>query len=347
MHSMYQTFLQLPLDLSALDFIRPSADDTPYFCTPKGADIIGWTGVDGIHFCFLPDFDDMVFSVSPMELEPDFVHPVAENFRDFLRLLLACGSTAAVEQAWMWNQAEFDDFLRDNPILPEQQAVMDALAAQLHLSAMPQPWQYLHKLQTDFDNANIKYIEDYDAELGADDAAGCGEPVCFAPEPQETADDANGSRDTEPHFRVAASGDTVMFVYPPTGAVHTLAVKLYEKETLSADDCQLEEWEYPSHFYIMCYAIEPPLPEDALDVADCASGDRMRKRQGAPADTAADKDKAQDSSAAAFGIIGGCGPTAVLSPDPTVTTWRTVCSAPHFEPVDSVEWRIRFHEMRA
>ena len=53
----------------------------------------------------------MVFSVSPMNTSPDYVHPVAENFTDFLRLILACGDVAAVEQAWMWNEAQFEAFL--------------------------------------------------------------------------------------------------------------------------------------------------------------------------------------------------------------------------------------------
>ena len=44
----------------------------------------------------------MVFAVSPMNSAPDFVHPLSKDFADFLRLLLACGDVAALEQAWMW-----------------------------------------------------------------------------------------------------------------------------------------------------------------------------------------------------------------------------------------------------
>lgn len=62
----------------------------------------------------------MVFSVSPMNSAPDFVHPLANNFADFLRLLLACGDSAALEQAWMWDKAQFEAFLRDNPPTHEQ-----------------------------------------------------------------------------------------------------------------------------------------------------------------------------------------------------------------------------------
>lgn len=34
----------------------------------------------------------------------NYVHPRAKDFQDFLRLLLACGHTAALEQAWCWDK---------------------------------------------------------------------------------------------------------------------------------------------------------------------------------------------------------------------------------------------------
>ncbi len=34
--------------------------------------------------------------ISPMNSAPNFVHPLARNFADFLRLLLACGDVAAL-----------------------------------------------------------------------------------------------------------------------------------------------------------------------------------------------------------------------------------------------------------
>ena len=34
-----------------------------YFCTPSGAQIIGWE--NSIHYCFLPDYGEMVFAVNP------------------------------------------------------------------------------------------------------------------------------------------------------------------------------------------------------------------------------------------------------------------------------------------
>ena len=110
MNRILKKFLQRGVDLSPVG-VELREDNTNYFCTPKGASVFGWAGIDGIHFCFIRGFGEMVFSVSPMNTSPDYVHPVAENFTDFLRLILACGDVAAVEQAWMWNEAQFEAFL--------------------------------------------------------------------------------------------------------------------------------------------------------------------------------------------------------------------------------------------
>lgn len=117
MNRILKKFLQRGVDLSPVG-VELREDNTNYFCTPKGASVFGWAGIDGIHFCFIRGFGEMVFSVSPMNTSPDYVHPVAENFTDFLRLILACGDVAAVEQAWMWNEAQFEAFLNENPTTP-------------------------------------------------------------------------------------------------------------------------------------------------------------------------------------------------------------------------------------
>lgn len=111
-------------------------------CTQRGIGF-GWAGIDGIHFCFIRGFGEMVFSVSPMNTSPDYVHPVAENFTDFLRLILACGDVAAVEQAWMWNEAQFEAFLNENPTTQEQQQTLSEISEKMNLLPMEQPWTYI------------------------------------------------------------------------------------------------------------------------------------------------------------------------------------------------------------
>ena len=66
MAAFYQKFLRRHLDLSSLSVMRRE-DNDPYFCTPKGASIFGWPGVDGIHFCFVRGFGETVFAVSSDE----------------------------------------------------------------------------------------------------------------------------------------------------------------------------------------------------------------------------------------------------------------------------------------
>ena len=160
MDRTFQKFLRSGLDLAPLGVERRE-ENLPYFCTPKGAAIFGWAGVDGIHYCFIRGFGGMVFAVSPMNAAPDCVHPLARDFADFLRLLLACGDAAALEQAWMWGEAQLDAFLWENPPTAEQEACLAAVAAQLGLTPMEHPWAYLRELQASFDPGSIKYTEEY------------------------------------------------------------------------------------------------------------------------------------------------------------------------------------------
>ena len=160
MDKTFKKFLQSGLSLSTVG-VEHCEDKEPYFCTPKGASIFGWTGVDGIHFCFIRGSGSMVFAVSPMNEASDFVHPLARNFADFLRLLLACGDVAALEQAWMWREAQFETFLRENPPTQEQREQLAEAASELKLSPMEHPWAYIKELQASFEYSKIKYTEEY------------------------------------------------------------------------------------------------------------------------------------------------------------------------------------------
>ncbi len=168
MDKLFQKFLRSGIDLSSVGVERREENES-YFCTPKGAAVFGWAGVDGIHFCFIRGFGSMVFAVSPMNSAPDFVHPLARNFADFLRLLLACGDAAALEQAWMWDEAQFGAFLQENPPTSEQRQVLSQAAEELKLTPMEQPWRYIRELQSAFDYGKIRYTKEYyDLDLNPD-----------------------------------------------------------------------------------------------------------------------------------------------------------------------------------
>ena len=164
----FQKFLQSKIDLSSVG-LEFREDNAPYFCTPKGSSIFGWAGVDGIHFCFIRSFGSMVFSINPMNSSPNFVHPLARNFSDFLSLILACGDASTLEQSWMWDEAQFEAFLQDNPPTQEQQRTLSELAEKMKLKPMEHPWAYIKELQTSFDYSKIKYTEDYyDTDMNPD-----------------------------------------------------------------------------------------------------------------------------------------------------------------------------------
>ncbi|MGN0266321.1 MAG: hypothetical protein ACI4D7_01455 [Lachnospiraceae bacterium] len=160
MDKSYQKFLRLGISLASVG-IETRNDETLYFCTPKGASLIGWAGADGIHYCFIRGFREMVFAISPMNTAPDYVHPLAENFTDFLRLLLACGDAAVLEQAWMWDKVQFETFLKENPATEKQKKTLYDIAEKMKLTAMEQPWEYIKSLQSSFDYSKINYTEDY------------------------------------------------------------------------------------------------------------------------------------------------------------------------------------------
>ena len=153
----YEAFRSSGLDLSAVGFM-PGGE--AYFCTPVGGKILGRAGVDGIHFCAAPETGDMILAVSPANGVPDCIHPVAKDFPDFLRLLLACGDTAALEQSWMWSEEQFSDFLRENPPIPEGEAALAALHSQ-GVTPMEEPYRYLHALQAGFDPGVLRYSREY------------------------------------------------------------------------------------------------------------------------------------------------------------------------------------------
>ena len=89
MNLLYEKYKNLKIDGSWIGL--EAGTQTPYFCTPIGAEIIGWD--NGIHYCFIKSFGDMVFCVNPETCCDYNVYPIARNFCDFLGLILATGNT--------------------------------------------------------------------------------------------------------------------------------------------------------------------------------------------------------------------------------------------------------------
>ena len=156
----YQKFKKLKIDFSAIG-LEPAGSEDAYFCTPKGARIIARAGVDGIHYCFVRNQGEMVFAVSPMNDTGKNVFPIAYNFDDLLSLLMACGSMDAIEQAWQWDEEQFEDYLEANPAGPGAMEVFAVLKDKLGALPMENPFSYLQALQNSYNYGELTFSKEY------------------------------------------------------------------------------------------------------------------------------------------------------------------------------------------
>ena len=158
----YKKFLERGIDLGPLGLERREGEEGGYFCTPKGMRVIGWAGVDGIHYGFIRGYGETVFAVSPMNLPGEYLHPIARSFSDFLGLLLACQAVDPLEQMWQWDRETFDAFLRDNPPDERQKQVLERLKEEMGVTAIEDPFDYVRTLQTSLDLSRIRFQEEYE-----------------------------------------------------------------------------------------------------------------------------------------------------------------------------------------
>lgn len=174
-----KTFNKTGIDLSPLGFVQ-CENYEHYYCTPKNAHIIASSGIDGIHYCTVPCFGDIIFAVSPMNFR-ECVHPIARSFEDLLRLLLSCGDIAALEQCYAWDKEQYKAFLVDCPVTQQQQLILDEIRSRCGLEPMSDAFSYVKELQAEFDLSQIEYTEDYyDPEMNvAAPEAPFGWAVCF------------------------------------------------------------------------------------------------------------------------------------------------------------------------
>ena len=157
---LLEQYFKNKFDLSAFGIERGESR-SDYFCTPKGARILGWTGVGGIHYCTLKAIGEKVFAVDPMGVPGKHAFPVAESFEDLLRLLMACGHEAHIEQAHAWSREQYDAFVRDNPILTKANEQILYLKKEYELTPLADPFEYLKTIYDSFDYSTIPYKNDY------------------------------------------------------------------------------------------------------------------------------------------------------------------------------------------
>lgn len=169
--NLFEKYRTMNIDGSLLSLEYAEITDS-YFCYPVNAEVIGFEG--SILYCFLPEYGEMVFASNPESCADKNVYPLAENFHDFLRLVVACGSANPVEQAVWMSKEQFAQHLQDERAIrtAKQSALIDRLCAELELSPMSDPYEYIKALQADFDDSKIQYPDEYYDVLGIE-APGC------------------------------------------------------------------------------------------------------------------------------------------------------------------------------
>lgn len=166
-----RTFCSLPVDFYSIE-LEPGPGAGPYFCTPEGAEIIGW--LNGIHFILLPG-DETVYCVDPeMGEGGTFVLPVGRDFREFLSFLLFCRCTSPLAQiAWL-EEDQFRQLLADNEqntwpgceeTLQNQAAALAAIADTFGLEPRD-PYGPVKALQAAFDPSVLTFSDEYYDTLG-------------------------------------------------------------------------------------------------------------------------------------------------------------------------------------
>ena len=160
---LYKKYLELDIDTSLFNLEK--GDYPEYFCTPVGAEVIGWEGIDGIHYCFIPGFGEMVFAVSPMKCDCN-VFPLAKNFADFLGLILATKSVTVLEQIISWDKQTYLDYINEPDNIkhfsrPELIAALAQMSEKLAEEPIEEPFEYVKAVQADVDYSKIPFSDEY------------------------------------------------------------------------------------------------------------------------------------------------------------------------------------------
>lgn len=180
MSTVYEKYLALPVDKGLFSLARGDMAD-PWFCYPVNAEPIGFEG--NILYCFLPEYGETVFACNPESAADGNVYPIADNFEDLLRLILACGTVNPAEQVVWMSREQFDEHLSaEKAILTHaQKAALAALQSELGITPMDDPYGYVRSVQQNFDAGRIQFSDEYYDVTGIENPRGAvsREESCF------------------------------------------------------------------------------------------------------------------------------------------------------------------------
>lgn len=162
---LFQKYKNMKIDGELIN-LKYAEITVAYYCYPKDAKVIGFEGC--ILYCFLPQYGDIVFAADPENYSDRKVFPLARTFKEFLRLIITCGSVNPVEQIINLPQGQFDQCLQEIKAnqTDAQAELITRLCDEFLLTPINNPYQYVKDLQTDFDYGNIQFSDEYYDTLG-------------------------------------------------------------------------------------------------------------------------------------------------------------------------------------
>lgn len=186
MEDLFEKFMQSGVDVSYIGLERVTDPDSfsGYCCEPVGMRPFGALGTDGVHFGFIDGFGEMVFSVDPSAIAGNEVHPIANNFEEFLRVVFAVKNASTAEQIYWMTKEQFEELVKDGgssqykddpemmkislEINAKAEKALAAVQAELKLEPMPDPYEYVRGVQAAFDHSRIKFTDEYYEMSGLD-----------------------------------------------------------------------------------------------------------------------------------------------------------------------------------
>lgn len=168
MKTLFERYNELDIDAGLLS-LEKQEEYVDYYCYPVNAKPIGFEG--SIMYCFVEGYEEMIFASNPESYgDEGQVYPLARNFEDFLRLVVACGSANPVEQIVWMSRAQFENHLKEEQAArtERQKGILEKIRTELGITPMEDPYAYVKEVQKDFDGSKIIYSDMYYETLGID-----------------------------------------------------------------------------------------------------------------------------------------------------------------------------------
>lgn len=167
MFELYEKYISLHIDGKLICLEHSDCTDT-YFCYPKNTKAIGFEGC--IMYCFIDGYGETVFACNPESGADIYVYPLANSFKDFIALILSCGSTNPIEQIIWMNKEQFNLHLKREIAqqTTAQAELLTFLSHELDIKPISSPFEYVKKIQANFDYSKISFHDEYYDVLGID-----------------------------------------------------------------------------------------------------------------------------------------------------------------------------------